>query len=145
MTKARGVNRIETEDAEEVTPARTSDTNGTPPAVEKTETAAKSSKVKTARTARKRSATDASSGGTERIPLLSPGDDRPVPEPGTDGEWDLDRPELYLNRELTWLSFNWRVLGLAEDDRTPLLERLFFLSIVSSNLDEFFMKRIGGL
>ena len=145
MTKARSVNRIETEDAEEVTPARTSDTNGAPPAVEKTETAAKSSKVKTARTARKKSATDASSGGTERIPLLSPGDDRPVPEPGTDGEWDLDRPELYLNRELTWLSFNWRVLGLAEDDRTPLLERLFFLSIVSSNLDEFFMKRIGGL
>jgi polyphosphate kinase len=59
--------------------------------------------------------------------------------------WDLDAPELYLNRELTWLEFNKRVLHEAEDDRTPLLERLKFLAIVSSNLDEFFMKRIGGL
>jgi len=51
----------------------------------------------------------------------------------------------YLNRELTWLLFNQRVLHEAEDSRTPLLERLKFLAIVSSNLDEFFMKRIGGL
>jgi polyphosphate kinase len=80
-----------------------------------------------------------------RTPIISPGEDRPVPDPGPDGDWDLDRPDLYLNRELTWLGFNWRVLGMAEDDRTPLLERFFFLSIVSSNLDEFFMKRIGGL
>jgi polyphosphate kinase len=57
----------------------------------------------------------------------------------------LDWPEYYLNRELTWLNFNWRVLHEAEDARVPLLERLKFLSIVSSNLDEFFMKRIGGL
>ncbi len=58
---------------------------------------------------------------------------------------DLDWPEYYLNRELTWLSFNWRVLHEAEDERTPLLERLRFIAIVGSNLDEFFMKRIGGL
>jgi polyphosphate kinase len=57
----------------------------------------------------------------------------------------LSSPELYLNRELTWLSFNRRVLHEAEDPRTPLLERVKFLAIVSSNLDEFFMKRIGGL
>ena len=59
--------------------------------------------------------------------------------------FDLDSPEWYLNRELTWLSFNRRVLNEAEDERTPLLERIKFLAIVSSNLDEFFMKRIGGL
>ncbi|UCC56733.1 MAG: polyphosphate kinase 1 [Gammaproteobacteria bacterium] len=58
---------------------------------------------------------------------------------------DLDDPELYLNRELTWLEFNRRVLHLATDENTPLLERVKFLAIVSSNFDEFFMKRIGGL
>ncbi len=64
-----------------------------------------------------------------------------TPGPGI----DLDAPDLYLNRELTWLAFNRRVLHEAEDERTPLLERLKFLAIVHSNLDEFFMKRIGGL
>ena len=58
---------------------------------------------------------------------------------------DLKDPSLYLNRELTWLAFNSRVLHEAEDERNPLLERLKFLAIVSSNLDEFFQKRIGGL
>ncbi len=58
---------------------------------------------------------------------------------------DLDDPALYLNRELTWLEFNRRVLHEAADPRTPLLERVKFLAIVSSNLDEFFMKRVGGL
>jgi polyphosphate kinase len=60
-------------------------------------------------------------------------------------QMDLNDPVLYLNRELTWLSFNQRVMREAEDSRNPLLERLKFLAIVSSNLDEFFMKRIGGL
>jgi len=60
-------------------------------------------------------------------------------------EFDLGDPSLYLNRELTWLAFNRRVLNEAEDERTPLLERVKFLAIVSNNLDEFFMKRIGGL
>ena len=60
-------------------------------------------------------------------------------------EPNLRASELYLNRELTWLSFNNRVLVEAQDQRTPLLERLKFLAITFSNLDEFFMKRIGGL
>ncbi len=58
---------------------------------------------------------------------------------------DLDDPTLYLNRELTWLAFNQRVQHEADDPRTPLLERVKFLAIVNNNLDEFFMKRIGGL
>lgn len=58
---------------------------------------------------------------------------------------DLSAPELYLNRELTWLEFNNRVLHEAQDAKTPLLERVKFLAITGSNLDEFFMKRIGGL
>jgi polyphosphate kinase len=58
---------------------------------------------------------------------------------------DLNNPDLYLNRELTWLAFNRRVLAEAEDERNPLLERVKFLAITGSNIDEFFMKRIGGL
>ncbi|MEJ2620567.1 MAG: polyphosphate kinase 1 [Candidatus Thiodiazotropha sp.] len=60
-------------------------------------------------------------------------------------EFDLDDPSLYLNRELTWLEFNHRVLAEASSEKNPLLERVKFLAIVSNNLDEFFMKRIGGL
>jgi polyphosphate kinase len=57
----------------------------------------------------------------------------------------LTSPELFLNRELTWLSFDGRVLQEARDSSNPLLERVKFLAITSSNIDEFFMKRIGGL
>jgi polyphosphate kinase len=60
-------------------------------------------------------------------------------------DFDLDDSQWYLNRELTWLAFNRRVMSEAADTRTPLLERVKFLAIVGANLDEFFMKRIGGL
>ncbi|HLB54057.1 MAG TPA: hypothetical protein VJK71_03030, partial [Gemmatimonadales bacterium] len=68
-----------------------------------------------------------------RAPVAGP------PEPG------LRHPSLYLNRELSWLEFNRRVLHEARDSRTPLLERVKFLAIFSTNLDEFFQVRVAGL
>jgi polyphosphate kinase len=61
------------------------------------------------------------------------------------GAPDLRDPDLYLNRELSWLEFNDRVLQLAEDESLPLIERLKFLAIFVTNLDEYFMIRVAGV
>lgn len=62
----------------------------------------------------------------------------------SNGHPGLD-PQHFLNYEMSWLSFNWRVLDLAQDPSLPVLERVKFIGITASNLDEFFQKRVGGL
>ncbi|PLY05427.1 MAG: polyphosphate kinase 1 [Desulfuromonas sp.] len=62
-----------------------------------------------------------------------------------DAQLNLNNPTLFFNRELSWLQFNGRVLSQAQNRKAPLLERVKFLAIYGSNMDEFYMKRIGGL
>jgi polyphosphate kinase len=75
----------------------------------------------------------------DRLDVLTAGGHDPA-----DGD-ELHDPALYANRELSWLDFNDRVLQLAEDESVPLLERLKFLAIFVTNLDEFFMVRVAGV
>lgn len=68
-----------------------------------------------------------------------------MPKDKTPSDLKIFGSEYFTNYEISWLKFNWRVLGLSRDPELPLLERIKFIGIVCSNLDEFFQKRVGGL
>ena len=77
--------------------------------------------------------------------VLTSADTKANMETDTPSEYDLNDPALFINRELSLLEFNRRVLEEAEDENNPLLERAKFLAIFSSNMDEFYMVRVAGL
>ena len=111
------------------TPAPSTSTSTTTSTTTSTSTSTSTTTPTTTETPAPR--TPAAPGLPEELPEGAP----PLPPAG----------DYYLNRELTWLNFAWRVLNEAVDARNPLLERLKFFAIVGMTLDEFVMKRIGGL
>ncbi|MEM6472925.1 MAG: polyphosphate kinase 1, partial [Planctomycetota bacterium] len=83
--------------------------------------------------------------GENDVPDQKTGDKKAIAKRKTGGKRGELPPDRYLNRELSWLAFNERVLAQASDESLPILERAKFLAITSGNLDEFMMVRVGGL